>query len=64
MGVLLQAFYQRGTRGVINIETSDRNGDVVAMKLVSEADEAIFITQAGILMRTRCSEIRETGRAA
>jgi DNA gyrase subunit A len=54
----------RGTRGVINIDTSDRNGDVVAMKLVSGLDEVIFITQAGILMRTRCVEIRETGRNA
>jgi DNA gyrase subunit A len=54
----------RGTRGVINIEASERNGDVVAMKLVGETDEVIFITQAGILMRTRCSEIRETGRGA
>jgi DNA gyrase subunit A len=54
----------RGTRGVINIEASDRNGDVVAMKLVGDADEVIFITQAGILMRTKVVEIRETGRGA
>ena len=54
----------RGTRGVINIDATERNGDVVAMQLVGGNDEVIFITQAGILMRTRCSEIRETGRAA
>ena len=54
----------RGTRGVINIEATERNGDVVAMKLVSAVDEVFFITLAGILMRTRCGEIRETGRGA
>lgn len=54
----------RGTRGVINIDTSERNGDVVSIKLVGDADEVIFITQKGILMRTRVAEIRETGRAA
>jgi DNA gyrase subunit A len=54
----------RGTRGVINIEANERNGDVVAMKLVGTTDEVIFITQAGILMRTRSGEIRETGRGA
>ncbi|HEX8910784.1 MAG TPA: DNA gyrase subunit A, partial [Humisphaera sp.] len=54
----------RGTRGVICMDTSERNGDVVAMKLVTDADEVIFITQSGILMRTKVSEIRETGRNA
>jgi DNA gyrase subunit A len=54
----------RGTRGVINIDANERNGDVVAVKLVVGADEVMFITQNGILMRTRVSEIRETGRNA
>ncbi len=54
----------RGTRGVIDIETTDRNGDVVGMAIVDDADEMIFITEKGILMRTRTSEIRETGRNA
>ena len=54
----------RATKGVINLEASDRNGDVVAMKLVKGEDECIFITQSGILMRTRVAEVRETGRNA
>ena len=54
----------RGTRGVINIDATERNGDVVGMKLVTDADEAMLITEKGILIRTKVAEIRETGRAA
>ncbi len=54
----------RGTRGVINIDANERNGDVVGMMLIVETDEAVLITEKGILIRTRCSEIRETGRGA
>jgi DNA gyrase subunit A len=54
----------RGTRGVINIDANDRNGDVVGMKLVADTDEVMLITEKGILMRTRVDEIRETGRGA
>jgi DNA gyrase subunit A len=54
----------RGTRGVINIDANDRNGEVIAMKLVCDDDDLMFITQKGILMRTRVTEIRETGRNA
>ena len=54
----------RGTRGVINIDANDRNGDVVGMKLVADDDEVMLITEKGILIRTRVSEIRETGRNA
>src|SRR5688572_2606606 len=54
----------RGTRGVINIDANERNGEVVGMKLVLDNDEVMLITQQGILIRTRVSEIRETGRNA
>ncbi|HEX4056591.1 MAG TPA: DNA gyrase subunit A [Tepidisphaeraceae bacterium] len=54
----------RGTRGVINIDANERNGDVVGMKLVTDVDEVMLITERGILIRTRVSEIRETGRNA
>jgi DNA gyrase subunit A len=54
----------RGTRGVINIDANDRNGDVVGMKLVENDDDVMFITEKGIMMRTRVAEIRETGRGA
>jgi DNA gyrase subunit A len=54
----------RGTRGVINIDANDRNGEVVGMKLVGDGDEVMMITEKGILIRTRVDEIRETGRNA
>jgi len=54
----------RGTQGVINIDATDRNGDVVEMKLVTQTDEVMLITEKGILIRTKVSEIRETGRSA
>ena len=54
----------RGTRGVINIDASERNGDVVGMKLVTDTDELMLITERGIIIRTRINEIRETGRNA
>jgi DNA gyrase subunit A len=55
---------RRGGKGVTNIKTSDRNGDVVALKAVCDDDELMLITEKGILIRTRVSEIRETGRNA
>ncbi|MBV8046353.1 MAG: DNA gyrase subunit A [Paludibacterium sp.] len=54
----------RGTQGVIAIDTSERNGALVAATLVVENDEVMLITTGGVLIRTRVAEIRETGRAA
>ena len=53
----------RGTKGMIAIQTTDRNGKLVAASLVSESDQIMLITTGGILVRTRVSEIREMGRA-
>ena len=53
----------RGTQGVKAIAISERNGLVVAAKLVNEDDEIMLITTGGILIRTRVKEIRELGRA-
>lgn len=53
----------RATLGVKAIQVSDRNGLVVAAKLVSDEDEIMLITTGGVLIRTRVSEIRELGRA-
>lgn len=53
----------RGTQGVKAIAVSERNGLVVAAKLVSDEDEIMLITTGGVLIRTRVSEIRELGRA-
>jgi DNA gyrase subunit A len=53
----------RGTQGMIAIQTTERNGKVVAATLVDEGDEIMLITTGGILIRTRVKEIREMGRA-
>ena len=55
---------KRGGKGVINIKTSDRNGEVVGMIAVRDADGLMLITEKGILMRTVVADIRETGRNA
>ena len=53
----------RGTQGMIAIQTSERNGKVVAATLVRNDDEIMLITTGGVLIRTRVAEIREMGRA-
>ena len=53
----------RGTKGMIAIQQSERNGKVVAATLVDTNDEIMLITTGGVLIRTRVSEIREMGRA-
>jgi DNA gyrase subunit A len=53
----------RGTKGMIAIQQSERNGKVVAATLVRKDDEIMLITDTGVLVRTRVSEIRELGRA-
>ena len=53
----------RGTKGMIAISQSERNGKVVAATLVHADDEIMLITDRGVLVRTRVSEIRELGRA-
>ena len=53
----------RGTKGMIAIQTTERNGKVVAAALVSPEDQIMLITTGGVLVRTRVSEIREMGRS-
>ena len=53
----------RGTKGMIAIQTSERNGKVVAATLADAQDEIMLITTGGVLIRTRVSEVREMGRA-
>jgi DNA gyrase subunit A len=53
----------RGTKGMIAIQQSERNGKVVAATLVRPDDEIMLITDRGVLVRTRVAEIRELGRA-
>jgi DNA gyrase subunit A len=54
--------HARGTQGMIAIQTSARNGKVVAATLAGVDDEIMLITTGGVLIRTRAKEIREMGR--
>jgi len=63
---LLDEFRQqnRGGKGIILIDASERNGPVVDVKLVKDTDEIMLITDKGQTIRTSVAEIRETGRNA
>ena len=52
----------RGTKGVVSIKVSERNGQVVGAIQALEADEFMMITNAGTLVRTRVSEVSQVGR--
>ena len=52
----------RGGKGIIAMDTSERNGALVKLRLVSPDDQLMVITNGGQVIRTRVSEIRETGR--
>jgi DNA gyrase subunit A len=52
----------RGGSGIINIKTSDRNGDVIAMMTVSDKDEIVLVATNGIVMRSKIKDIRTIGR--
>lgn len=52
----------RGGSGIINIKTSDRNGDVIAMMTVTDKDEIVLIATNGIVIRSKVKDIRTIGR--
>ncbi|MEZ5363360.1 MAG: DNA gyrase C-terminal beta-propeller domain-containing protein [Bryobacterales bacterium] len=54
----------RGGKGVINMKTSKRTGDVITVMKVSEDDDVIIITRQGKIIRIESSTIRKTGRSA
>ncbi|MBN1619799.1 DNA gyrase subunit A [candidate division WOR-3 bacterium] len=54
--------HHRGGKGVIGINTSDRNGDVVALMAPTEDDELILISQTGKVIRIPVKAIRKTSR--
>ena len=53
----------RGGVGIINIQTSDRNGKVVGIAYVNEDDELMIISQQGMILRMRAGDVRAIGRA-
>jgi len=52
----------RGGKGVIDIKTGDRNGNVVAMLQVTDADQVMIITNKGTLIRSRVADVSIIGR--
>jgi len=52
----------RGGKGIINIKVTEKTGNVVAIKLVSDEDELMIITTKGTLIRTKIKDIKTTGR--
>jgi DNA gyrase subunit A len=57
-------FQGRGGSGVINVKVTEKNGPVVGIKSVTDADQLLLISQSGMLIRIKVKDIRETGRAA
>jgi len=53
----------RGGKGVINVKTTARNGNVVGIMLVDEASEAMLISHFGKIIRIDTKQIREAGRS-
>jgi DNA gyrase subunit A len=52
----------RGGKGIIDIKTTERNGKVVAMLQVTDAEEVMIITNKGMIIRTRVAEVSLIGR--
>ena len=52
----------RGTQGMLAIQASERNGNLVGAILVEDTDEVMLISTGGVLIRTKVSQIREQGR--
>jgi DNA gyrase subunit A len=54
----------RGGKGILNIKTTAKNGQVVSVVSVADDDEIIAITASGKVIRQRVKEIKPTGRLA
>jgi DNA gyrase subunit A len=55
--------HRRGTKGMIAIQTSERNGPLVGAALVEPKNEVMLISTTGVLIRTPVESIREMGRS-
>jgi DNA gyrase subunit A len=53
----------RGGLGIINIQTSDRNGKVIGITQVHDDDELMLITQQGKILRMAAKDVRTIGRS-
>jgi len=53
---------QRGGKGIITLNTTEKNGKIAGIKIVREEQDLIIITEEGIIIRTRVLEISQMGR--
>ena len=53
----------RGSKGVKTINITDKTGDLIAIKNVTDADDLMIITRTGLTIRMAVSDIRVAGRA-
>lgn len=53
---------KRGGKGVINIQTTERNGNVVGVKTVKDDDEVMVISEKGLIIRVSAKDISQIGR--
>ena len=54
----------RGGKGIINIKTSKRNGNVISIMTVTKENDLMIITRNGKIIRIESDKIRATGRSA
>jgi DNA gyrase subunit A len=54
----------RGGKGVTNIKVTDKNGEVVGLRCVTDKDDIMIMTKEGMVVRCSVKDIRETGRVA
>lgn len=52
----------RGSKAIVGMRTADKNGQLARLRLVTEDEGLMVITDGGQVIRTRIAEIRETGR--
>jgi len=52
----------RGGMGIINVKTTERNGDVVGVLEVTDDDDLLIATQQGQVVRTPVKDISTLGR--
>ena len=53
---------KRGGKGVINIQTTERNGKVVGIKTVKDEDEVMVVSEKGLIIRVSAKDISLIGR--
>ncbi|MFA6078205.1 MAG: DNA gyrase C-terminal beta-propeller domain-containing protein, partial [Candidatus Omnitrophota bacterium] len=53
----------RGGKGIINIKVTEKNGEAIDMKTVSDKDELMLITEKGMIVRSPVKDVRATGRS-